>query len=267
LAASLKGNRREWNRVTGKRVNGQGPDVTFHPISTARAHEEVIDQVTFAIRSGLLRVGDRLPTVDALAQLTDVSKPVIGEAIKVLRDNGVLESKRGATGGVTVVSEDIPVTLIRLQTKWRESALTELVEARRPIEMDLALRAAERATEEDLEAMADSVRRLEKEVVDGGEQSMIRHLNHLFHYTFGRAARSETLAYYQHQILGRIAVLLDEYYRQDEDPDMVIRTHWETLAAIESRDESQVRAAMDSHLANLEHLVRSPELTRWLESR
>ncbi len=236
----------------------------FYHISTARAHEEVIDQVTFAIRSGLLRVGDRLPTIDALARLTGVSKPVIGEAIRVLRDNGVLASKRGATGGVTVVSEDVPVNLIRLRAKWREAALAELIEARRPIEMELAIKAGERATPDDLAAMADSVQRLEQAVADNGEPTMLRHLNHLFHYSFGRAAQSEMLAYYQHQILGRIAVLLHEYYQRDEDPELVIKTHWETLAAIESRDENEIRRAMDYHLANLEELVKSPELSKWL---
>lgn len=252
--------------MTLDEVDALNADVPFYHISTARAHEEVIDQITFAVRSGLLRVGDRLPTIDMLAKLTGVSKPVIGEAIKVLRDNGVLESKRGATGGVTVVSEDVPVTLIRLRAKWREAALAELVEARRPIEMELALRAGERASAEDLAVMADSVVRLERAVAEGGEPSMLRHLNHLFHYSFGRAARSEMLAYYQHQILGRIAVLLHDYYIHDEDPELVIKTHWETLAAIESQDESEIRRAMDFHLANLEELVRSPELSQWLES-
>lgn len=251
--------------MTVEQIDEPGADVPFYEISTARAHEEVIDQITFAIRSGLLRVGDRLPTIDSLAKLTGVSKPVVGEAIRVLRDSGILESKRGATGGVTVVSEDIPVTLIRLRAKWREAALAELVEARRPIEMELALRAGQRATEEDIEAMADSVRRLELAVAEGGEPSMLRHLNHLFHYSFGRAAKSEMLAYYQHQILGRIAVLLHDYYVHDEDPELVIKTHWETLAAIQSGDEAEIRRAMDWHLANLEELVQSPELARWLE--
>lgn len=79
--------------------------------------------MTFAIRSGLLSPGDRLPTIETLAQMTYVSKPVIGEAVKVLRGHGVRESKRGVQGGVTVVSEDIPVTLKRMTAGWRKAAL------------------------------------------------------------------------------------------------------------------------------------------------
>lgn len=241
-------------------------EVPFYHVKTARAHEEVVDQVTFAIRSGLLRVGDRLPTIDTLTKLTGVSKPVVTEAVKVLRDAGVLESKRGATGGVTVVSEDVPVTLIRIRAKWREAALAELIEARRPIEMELALLAGKRANENELDAMRDSVERLERAVAEGREPSMLRNLNHLFHYSFGRAANSEMLAYYQHQILGRIEVLLHDYYIHAEDPELVIKTHWDTFEAIKSRDESEIRRSMDWHLSNLEQLVESPELDRWLDS-
>ena len=96
----------------------------FHRISAARAHEEVIDQITFAIRSGLLKPGDRLPTIEILAEMTEVSKPVIGEAVRVLRDHGVLESKRGVQGGVSVVSEDIPLSLMRRCAVWGSAALT-----------------------------------------------------------------------------------------------------------------------------------------------
>lgn len=249
-----------------REIDNQNGELPFYHVKTARAHEEVVDQVTFAIRSGLLRVGDRLPTIDTLTKLTGVSKPVVTEAIKVLRDNGVLESKRGATGGVTVVNEDVPVTLIRIRAKWREAALAELIEARRPVEMELALLAGKRATQEDLDTMRDSVERLEQAVADDREPSMLRSLNHLFHYSFGRAAKSEMLAYYQHQILGRIEVLLHEYYINAEDPEMVIKTHWDTFEAIKSRDESEIRRSMDWHLANLEQLVDSPELAKWLDS-
>lgn len=247
-------------------IESPNDDLPFYHVRTARAHEEVVDQVTFAIRSGLLRVGDRLPTIDTLTKLTGVSKPVVTEAVKVLRDNGVLESKRGATGGVTVVSEDVPVTLIRIRAKWREAALAELIEARRPVEMELALLAGKRATQEDLDAMRDSVERFEQAVAEDREPSTLRNLNHLFHYSFGRAAKSEMLAYYQHQILGRIEVLLHEYYINEEDPELVIETHWDTFEAIKSRDEDEIERSMEWHLSNLEELIQSPQLTRWLDS-
>ncbi len=246
-------------------ISSRQQELRFHHISAARAHEEVIAQITFAIRSGWLKPGDRLPTIEVLAEMTDVSKPVIGEAVKVLRDHGVLRSKRGVQGGVTVVSEDVPVTLMRRTAGWRSAALAELVEARRPIEMELALLAGERATGYDIEQMRDSIVRYEKAVEAGEDDGTIRHLNHLFHYSFGSAARSEMLAYYQHQILGEIAILLHDYYINQEDPDLVIRTHRATLEAIESKDAAKIRKAMEWHLENLENLASSPSLAELFE--
>jgi GntR family transcriptional repressor for pyruvate dehydrogenase complex len=247
-------------------ITDRQAELRFHHISAARAHEEVIGQITFAIRSGLLKPGDRLPTIEVLAEMTDVSKPVIGEAVRVLRDHGVLESKRGVQGGVSVVSEDIPVTLIRRTQGWRGAAVAELVEARRPVEMELALLAGQRATAYDIEQMRQSIVRYEEAVAEGADDGAIRHLNHLFHYSFGSAAKSEMLAYYQHQILGEIAVLLHDYYISQEDPGLVIKTHWATLEAIESRSEKRIRKAMNWHLENLEQLAASPMLAEILEN-
>jgi GntR family transcriptional repressor for pyruvate dehydrogenase complex len=230
----------------------------FHPISAARAHEEVIDQVTFAIRAGVFRPGDRLPSVEELARLMGVSKPVIGEAIKALSAGGVLVAQRGASGGVTVASDEIPVTLMRVSGGRREAALTELVEARHPVEMQIALLAAERATDEDFETMEFAIDRY-NEAIQARSRVIRRQADHLFHYAMGRAARSELLAQYQHSILEQLAIVLEDYYEREEDPHLVLETHRETLDAIRSRDADRVRRAMNRHLENLEKLAQKWE--------
>ena len=103
-----------------------------------RMHERVVDQITFAIRSGAYRVGDRLPSVEQMAHDMQVSKPTVGEAIRVLSEFGVVKSRRGVHGGVTVVSDNIPTTLLLLTKGQAKSPLRELLEARRPVEMEIA---------------------------------------------------------------------------------------------------------------------------------
>lgn len=226
----------------------QDTDFRFHPISAPRAHEEVVDQIVYAIRSGLLEPGDRLPSIERVAELTDVSKPVVGEAVRVLRGHGVVESKRGVQGGVTVVSDEIPPELMRMASGWRDAALTELVEARKPIELELALLAGQRATELELAEMRSTIARLEAAMNSGdGTDGSFISFDHLFHYQIGRAARSEMLAYYQHRILGEIAAALSEYKLYHRDTELVVRTHTAILEAIESRDADAIRRAVDDH--------------------
>lgn len=226
-------------------------DSPFHEIAGSRAFEEVIDQITFAIRSGRYRPGDRLPTMALLAQALHVSKPTVGIAIKTLSDAGVVRADRGAMGGITVVKDDIPVTLMRLSAGWRDPALRELLEARRPVEMQIALLAGERATEDDLRTLREGVEELARSA-PGGDRMAILRADHLFHYALGQAARSDLLAYYQHQILEYLAKALDDYDAQYQDIESVLDTHRQTLSAIESRDPDRIRETMEVHLRGLE---------------
>ena len=215
-------------------------------IDVGRAHEEVADQIVYAIRSGLLESGDRLPTIEQLAESTGVSKPVVGEAVRVLREHGVVASKRGVQGGVTVVTDDVPMELLPTRG-WRKAGLIELVEARRPIETMLSLLAAERATEQDLSDMRDTIDLLE-DAARRPDASFLR-LDHRFHYQVGRAARSEMLAMFQHWILSAIAAALHAYGLFHEDRDLVIATHREILGAIESGDPDRIRKATENHFS------------------
>jgi len=227
----------------------------FQPIKGARAFEEVVDQITFAIRAGIFRVGDRLPTIDELARDMGTSRPTIGDAIEILSENRVLAVKRGATGGVVVASDDIPLALMKPPAGWREAALEELVEARRAIEMELALLAGERATEEDLATMREAVETMEREGSQQRGRPRWGYLDHLFHYAMGRAAHSEVLFYFQHLVMEQLRLHFKDYYAKQEDPAWVIATHRDTLAAIESRDRDRISATMNDHLAGAEKEV------------
>ena len=232
----------------------------FRPMHDPRMHERVVDQITFAIRSGAYKVGDRLPSVERMAQDMQVSKPTVGEAIRVLSDSGVVKSRRGVHGGVSVVSDNIPTTLLLLTKDPTESSLRELLEARRPVEMEIARLAAARAVPADLEAMQDSIDRL---LTEPAESWTVRlHFDHFFHYAMGRAARSEMLAYYQHQILEGITVLFRDYFAHVEDSAVVAELHRRTLDAIRGGEEADIDRTMDEHLAYLERAVDSADEPR-----
>lgn len=228
-------------------------ETAFSRISGGRAFEEVIDQITYAIRAGHYRLGDRLPRIEDLSQSLGVSKPTIVEALKMLTKAGVLSTKRGATGGITVLSADIPATLLGLSRDRRET-LSDLLEARRAVEMSLALLAGERATEEDFQVLEEAVRLL-KRSVDDDEGSAV-YTDQLFHYAMGRAARSQVLATYQHDVMEQFAIYFHDHPEMLEDRRSGIRSHERTLEALRSRDPARIRAVMEEHLATMEeHLV------------
>lgn len=237
---------------TEERTPAPGFDDVFHPVQGHRTPYEVIDQITFAIRSGVYAPGDRLPSLEQLASRLEVSRSVVIEAVRSLSMAGVIATQRGNRGGLTVTTSNIPVALLGLSAN-KFDKLADILEARRAIELQLALLCAQRATEADFEAMELSIRRL-AEVRDADTLER-RHWDHLFHYQMGRAARSEVLAYMQHQILERLAVVLETYFTNVEDPLVVEELHRETLDCLRSGDTALIAQAVDRHLAPLELLV------------
>jgi DNA-binding FadR family transcriptional regulator len=227
----------------------------FRPISGSRSHERVVDQIIFAIRSGAFELGARLPSVEEMAEQMQVSRPTVGLAVRLLSEHGVVEARRGVKGGVIVVDDDIPTPLLRLTDGRREPSLRELLEARRPVEMELARLAGERADEADLDDMRESIAQLEARTE--GDAEMRLHFDHFFHYAMGRAARSDLLAHYQHQILKGITLVLHDYFVYEEDPTLVIDLHARTLDAIRRRDRTVIDRVMDEHLAYLERVAAS----------
>ncbi len=229
----------------------------FRPMHDPRMHARVVDQITFAVRSGAYRVGDRLPSVEQMAHDMQVSKPTVGEAIRVLSDFGVVKTRRGVHGGVTVVSDNIPTTLLMLTKGPAQTPLWELLEARRAVEMEIARLAAARAVPADIDAMQDSIDRLLGQPA-GADWTVRLHFDHFFHYAMGRAARSDLLAYYQHQILEGITVVVQDYFARVEDQRVVADLHRRTLDAIRGGATADVDEIMDEHLAYLEGVVGGP---------
>lgn len=225
----------------------------FHPISNSRAHEEVIDQITFAVQAGAFEPGERLPQIDELSRSMNVSRPVVGEALKVLSQAGIVRVQRGINGGVTVLNTSIPESVMAIGMPNLLTDISEIVEARRPIELQIATLVGQRANEEDFETLESCIE-AQSEHRRSTLEKRIRY-DHLFHYNMGRAARSQLLALYQHQILEQIFLRLRSYFKNIEDVDTVIELHRETLRALRTRDRKKIEKAIDRHLTPLEQAV------------
>ncbi|NJC73235.1 FadR family transcriptional regulator [Planosporangium thailandense] len=229
----------------------------FYPINASRAFQEVVDQLTYVIRAGIYPVGSRLPTVEALARQMNVSRPTVGEALGVLATYGVVETRRGATGGTKVISSAIPTDLMRLSGRRFDVPLRQLAEARRVIEMELARLAGLHATEEHFAELQRAIDLLEPA---RGRPADWVHANDLFHYTIAKAADNEPLAVYSHELMEQLAIVLDGFDESYTDFEHTVHIHEATLAALRSRSESRIKSVMDEHLREIE------EVATWFDS-
>lgn len=227
-------------------------EVAFRPIVGSRASDEVVDQIIDAVHTGLFEVGTHLPRIDELAQALQVSRPTVGEAVRVLTRAGILSVKRGAGGGIVVASSAIPLDILR-RSRAIARNLREVVEARRPVEVELARLAAVKATEHDYQELREAIRLGEESC---GDISKWTFSNFKFHYTIGRAAESRVLFHFQTELTKELAVVLEEMTPRDlENPEATLAEHRAILAALLSRDVDRVTAAVGNHLLEVEALV------------
>jgi len=130
----------------------------YLPIQTERLYERIVGQIEQRIESGELKVGNQLPSERELAEQFMVSRTAVREAVKALRQKGLVEIRPGRGTFITNgTSETIRDSLGMLMKMGATKGSGNLVEVREILEPEIAALAATRITDEYISAMQDAV--------------------------------------------------------------------------------------------------------------
>ncbi|WP_434106437.1 FadR/GntR family transcriptional regulator [Paraburkholderia caffeinilytica] len=222
------------------------------PVQTRRAFEEVALQIRSQLSSGKLRPGDRLPAERDLAEQFGLSRNTVREALRTLEISGVLEFRKGTTGGAFVREGqgDGVVTgiadLYRLGTLGHE----HLTEARMVVALATTRATCERGSQMDLDALVNNVRAAETAVKAGniGERVSI---NLEFFRILANASRNPLLIILTDAMI-EIQVLLLEVLTPAPS-STVMASRRRLLKHLLARDTERAISEMEVHLKALEH--------------
>ena len=120
-----------------------------------RLFEDVCTKIRRDISNGTLRPGDMLPSERELAEELRLGRPVVRDALRSLEEAGILEFRRGVSGGAFIRSGDAG-TLTRSITDMvflNTISVQNLTEARTCLMSFAARLACERGKEEDFAAL------------------------------------------------------------------------------------------------------------------
>ena len=132
---------------------GTTPLGTYHRSERVKAVDQVVEILVDSIRSGAYAVRSTLPSERELAKLVGVSRRNVSRAIDVLEEHGVLEARRGASGGTFVISvEGLPHAVSRIAGDERK-VMRHLLEVRAGLQLQALQLAARRCEEGDLEQL------------------------------------------------------------------------------------------------------------------
>jgi GntR family transcriptional regulator, transcriptional repressor for pyruvate dehydrogenase complex len=176
-------------------VNAALDPTDFAAIAPARAVDEIAAQVRDMVASGRLKPGDRLPAERELATRLRVSRNTLREALRALEHAGIVEMRKGATGGAFVRSGSPAVIVNGLRDLYHLGAISpeQLTEARIWLSEIVVRIACERATEESLLELEKNIEAAKVAEAEGNFDERAR-FNREFHVLLARSTRNPIMA-------------------------------------------------------------------------
>jgi len=209
--------------------------------------EQVVAHVRTLIERGALGPGDRLPAERELASQIGVSRPTVRAGLHALAAMGVVRSRHGSgtfipDGPPTLVSE--PLSFLAALHRFSRD---EMYEARRVLEVGAAGLAADRATPEQLAALADEVTSLFA-LMDDPQAFLVHDVD--FHRRVAASSGNLILA----ALIEMVSALYYERRRKtaeraaNRDLRAAAEAHRRIYTAIRAHDAAAARQAMHDHL-------------------
>ncbi len=138
------------------------------PVHANAAYEIVVENLRRALLLGRFLPGEKLPPERELALQLQVSRTTLREALRVLEGEGLIESKRGATGGILVKTPKLSKRESMAFLRSRINELRKLYEYREVIEVATVRLAAANRTIEQLDRIEAAL--VKMRVLTGNKQ-------------------------------------------------------------------------------------------------
>lgn len=218
----------------------------YKTVQTSRLYEQIVQQIEESITSGELKEGDQLPAERELAQQFGVSRTAVREAVKTLREKGLVEAYPGRGTFITNGNaRSIQQTLDRMIRSGQAEGTVHLTEVREILEPEIAALAAQRVDDEMLSAMREAIAVMDAARKDS-EAFIEGDLD--FHLALAEAAANPLILSLIDSIVGLLREQRTRTYFVGGGPERGQYHHRRILEAIEHRDAVGAREAMRAHL-------------------
>ena len=235
---------------------------TFQAIKQEKISTKIAEQIKSLIAKGELKPGDLLPPERELVKVFKVSRASLREALKSLTGMGFLEItqthrtivKSLAAGRITepldyLIREDIHTVF-------------ELIEVRKAIEIWNAYYAAERATDEDVARLENSVESMRTKIE---QHSSAVEDDANFHIAVSQAAHNKIQTHLMFSIYDILKESIANYF-DNFKLNYILDQHSRVVEAIRKKDPVLASRRMREHLDYVESVVKEHAASQITES-
>ena len=228
----------------------------YKTVQASRLYEQIVKQIEESILKGALKPGDQLPAERDLAQQFGVSRTAVREAVKALREKGLVEAYSGRGTFVTNgTSQAIKQSLDFMLRIGQHDGLVHLAEVRQILEPEIAALAATRVQEQHLATMREAVAVMDQALRDP-DAYIEADLD--FHLSLAEAAENPIILSLIDSIVGLLREQRLKIFYVEGGPERGQYHHKRIFEAVEQHDAERSREAMRAHLQQVREDSAAP---------
>jgi GntR family transcriptional repressor for pyruvate dehydrogenase complex len=221
----------------------------YSRIKSRRLYEQIIEQIQRQLLAGTLRPGDQLPSERELAEQFGVSRTAVREAVKALREKGLVEIQLGkgtfVTDGLDGMSQVMRDSLSWIVEVGSKNGMFDLVEIREVLEPGIAELAATKFQPEEIEAMQQAVAVMDRSM-DNADVYVEADLD--FHLALAEATQNPLIIILLNPIVDLLREQRKQIFQVEGGPQRGQMHHKRILEMVTSRNGRAAREAMIAHL-------------------
>jgi GntR family transcriptional repressor for pyruvate dehydrogenase complex len=227
---------------------------TFDKIERKRLPELVANQIEEAIIAAEYTVGSQLPSEQQLANQFGVSRNVVREAFKFLKERGLITIVNGSGAYVCQPSAEATSSALGryIRLLGAHDSIEMLYEARRLLEGENARLAALRADDDDLQGLAACLQRMQEH---GGSIERWSEADLDFHLGIARATHNPFLAVLLEPFVDQLRGVIAEGYLVPGAAERGLHAHVKVFNCIKANDAEGAYQAILEHLSDSEARV------------
>ncbi|MBT8163849.1 GntR family transcriptional regulator [Arthrobacter sp. GN70] len=216
--------------------------------------DAIVDRISKAIALGLLKVGERLPPEAALSEMFGVGGATLREALSELREQGIVETRRGRSGGTFVVNQ--PRTRTEAIRDWflstSISEIRDIGDEHSAVAAAIIRLACERAEPHDVERLQELARAL----VLAPTPEKRATADSRFHIELAVSAQSPRLANAEIRIQEETVQQIWTPLAVAFDPEQAAAEHLELVRAVAQDQPEKAQGLVLEHIRrNIFHLI------------
>jgi GntR family transcriptional repressor for pyruvate dehydrogenase complex len=228
----------------------------YKVVRTSRLYEQIVQQIEESVLKGTLKPGDQLPAERELAQTLGVSRTAVREAVKTLREKGLVEAYSGRGTFITDGTSQAARQSFDLMIKvGQQEGSPHLAELRLILEPGIAALAASRIQEPEIVAMREAVAVMDRAQRDP-EAYIEADLD--FHLALAEAAGNPLILSLIDSIVGLLREQRIRIFNVEGGPQRGQIHHKRILEAVERHDPELARSTMRAHLEQVREDSKAP---------